>query len=137
MRWFQRFMYGRRGTDSLNLALVVASIVCTLLASILGWFASNTVLVVIYMFLQFISTVLLAFAVFRMFSRNISAREREDRAYKNFIGKFKQSRKKRADRKQFLYFKCESCGAELRVPRGKGKIIVTCPRCRHETTTKS
>lgn len=141
MQWFQRLMYGRRGTDSLNLALVVCSIVLTLAASIFSWFAMNAVTSVVYIVLQFLGTVTLVFALFRMFSRNIPARERENQSFlrlkSRFTSRFTRLKRRFADRKTYAYFKCPSCKAELRVPKGKGTIIVTCPRCKHETKTKT
>ena len=41
------------------------------------------------------------------------------------------------DRKNYIYFKCKNCKQELRIPKGKGKIKVICPHCKHEEIKKS
>ena len=123
MGWLQRFMYGRRGGDQLSLALMAVGILLTLVSSIVSWFAIKTTAYVVYVILQVISTAVFVLAVWRMFSRNIPARERENQKFlgvwRRFTGWFKR------DRKNFVYLKCADCKASLRVPKGKGTMIVT------------
>lgn len=130
MGWLQRFMYGRRGGDQLSLALMAVGILLTLVSSIVSWFAIKTTAYVVYVILQVISTAVFVLAVWRMFSRNIPARERENQKFlgvwRRFTGWFKR------DRKNFVYLKCADCKASLRVPKGKGTMIVTCPKCGKE-----
>ena len=130
MGWLQRFMYGRRGGDQLSLALMAVGILLTLVSSIVSWFAIRTTAYVVYVILQVISTAVFVLAVWRMFSRNIPARERENQKFlgvwRRFTGWFKR------DRKNFVYLKCADCKASLRVPKGKGTMIVTCPKCGKE-----
>ena len=104
-------MYGRYGSDRLNLLLIVLSLVFSLLSSFVRSLA----------FLSVFCYVLLVWAFFRMFSRNIAARQREAAAYNRF--------KKFFSDRQNRYFACPSCGQSVRVPRGKGKICIKCPRC--------
>lgn len=140
-----QFMQGRNGFDSLNLLLLIASMVVSLTASILRWVIPSAEL---YLVLVIISYALLGWAVFRFLSRNLNARRRENDRYLKFTSKF---RKKRTGgtysgyngysggydtnfyeppKNQYKYFKCKKCKAKLRVPLGKGKITITCPKCR-------
>lgn len=41
------------------------------------------------------------------------------------------------ERKTKAFLKCPTCGTMLSVPKGKGKIIVTCPKCHTRMETKS
>ena len=81
MNFLRNFMMGRRGTDELNLALVVGAIILSFLSTLVAWFASNAVLTVVYIVLQFLGMLLLGISLVRMFSRNIPARERENAAF--------------------------------------------------------
>ena len=140
MNFLYRFMQGRRGTDQLNFALVVLAIIFTLISSIVGFFAMGTALTVVYTVFQFLGMVFLVLSVLRMFSRNIPARECENAAFMRVLNRirapFRRSVRNARDH-DHAYLKCPSCGAELRVPKGKGSIVVTCPKCRHEIKTKT
>jgi uncharacterized C2H2 Zn-finger protein len=135
--WFQRlgyrmasFMYGRYGNDELTKVLMVISLVFL----VLSW-------IPVLWFFYFLALAVMVWSLFRSFSKNIFKRRRELERYlkmKNgFLGFFKLRRNKWRDRKTHTYFKCPKCKAVLRVPRGKGSIIVTCPKCgeRIEKTT--
>ena len=127
--WLRNFRTGRRGGDQLSLALFALSFFLFVLSRIVG-----RTTVAAYL----INTVGIAaaiFSIYRIFSRSAPRRERENRWFLDRCSAVKRwfarlSRKFR-DRKTHVYLKC-SCGAELRVPRGKGKLIVTCPKCRSE-----
>ncbi len=123
--FFSRLMYGRYGNDSLNTFLLI-----------LFWplwlvdiFVSNTIASAI---LSTLSTVCIIYALFRMLSRNYSARRRENDAFQKVAGPvthwFKRKRNQARDR-DHVYFKCPTCSQTLRVPRGKGKISITCRNC--------
>ena len=120
MNWFQRFMTGRYGSDQLNFALLVLCLLLTLIAQISGLYI-----------LVFVSYLPLIFAIFRMFSRNINKRRAENAWFMKrwtpvriwFVQKFTMLRQS----KQYRFFKCPSCKATVRVPRGKGKIQIRCP----------
>ena len=107
----RRFMYGRYGSDKLNLLLLGGGFLFSLLSS---FFEDLAILIIP-------SYVLLFWTLFRMFSRNIAARQREAAAYNRFT-KFFTDRQNR-------YYACPSCGQTVRVPRGKGRISIKCPRC--------
>lgn len=117
----QRFMYGRYGNDPLNLFLIGVYLL----------------LYLVYMFtrlepLYWVSFALLLAALFRLLSRNMERRRMENarfmRAAGPVISWLRLRRNMRRD-KEHVYFKCPSCGQRLRVPRGRGKITVTCRAC--------
>ena len=115
----RRFMQGRYGSDALTLFLMCVGIGLNIVS----------------MFVPFFSLFALAifvFAVWRMLSRNIYARQKENADYlrgwyrvKNFFLHLGP----RADAKTHKHYKCPECRQEVRVPKGKGKILITCPRC--------
>lgn len=133
MRWGQRlsrFMYGRYGTDQLNLFLTVVCVVLLVLSGIRPLYV-----------LMIPSAALLAWSTFRCYSRNIAKRRRENDRYLKLVRPvqmwFRLQRNRWRDRKTFCYFKCKHCRAVLRVPKGKGTIDVTCPRCQKITVKKT
>lgn len=115
-------MVGRYGPDHLNVAMIVVSLVLSLLNAILS-FAP----------LMYISYLILAFALFRMLSRNIARRRAENDRFIRYWWPVR-TRASRAianikHRKTHKFLKCPGCGNTLRVPRGKGKLQITCPKC--------
>ena len=116
-----RFMYGRYGQDQLNLCLLV----------------SYLLLYLVYVFTRFIplywlSWALLCWTLFRMLSRNAPRRRAENAKFLELIGPVQRwfhLRRTIYKDKEHCYFKCPHCGQQLRVPRGKGKITVTCRAC--------
>ena len=78
---------------------------------------------------------------FRMFSRNISRRSAENQKYMKihykFMSKFNKIRARIKDSKTHRIFKCPSCGQKIRVPKGKGRISIKCPKCRIEFIKKT
>lgn len=131
---FRRFMYGRYGVDHLNNAIMIVA----LAFGISTWFVSGIADAV----LSLIQMLLLALWFMRAFSRNIYKRREENNRFLLLWGKLKQRFKgvsaffsRLADRKH-KYFKCEKCKSRLRVPRGRGNITVTCPRCKHKFDKK-
>lgn len=131
-KWFQNlgrkmqtWMYGRYGFDELSQAMSVAALTCL----VFSWIPNLQVL-------SFLGLVLWIGILVRGYSRNLAKRQRERTAYLRFTGKIKSwfSLKKRArkERKTHRYFKCSQCKKTLRVPKGKGKIKITCPHCHKE-----
>ena len=126
---FRKFMVGRRGADELSLALLIAGLVLSMLTSF-------TRIGVFYL----VGLVAYGLSIFRMFSRNIEKRSRENQAFLRLLGRagsanvtnpfenmsFGNVQKPEPDKK---YVKCPKCKATLRVPRQKGKHTVRCPRC--------
>ena len=125
-----RFMYGRNGMDQLNRALLaVYLVICVLRALFLtgrpnaaGSAALSNLLI----------TALALLIFFRMFSKNLYKRREENQRWVNWWWSVKNksagARARHAD-KDHKYFTCKSCKAICRVPVGKGKIVITCPKC--------
>ena len=126
----RQFMIGRYGTDGLNQFLSIASLVLLLIAIIsrINLFTS-------------LGAALLIFCYYRTFSRNISKRTEEN--YKFYTlkdrvdNKFKGWKEQWANRKVYHYYRCPQCRQKLRVPRGRGRIQISCPRCGTQFIKKS
>lgn len=112
--WLRRFMMGRYGTDKLNMYILGAGVVC----SLLGLFIPVNL---VRLFLSTASYALMIWAIFRTFSRNTYKRYQENRKFLMLLTRFKD--------RQHRYFDCPRCRQSVRVPRGKGKIMITCPKC--------
>ncbi|MGO5029673.1 hypothetical protein [Candidatus Agathobaculum pullicola] len=130
MDFLRRFMAGRYGSDQLNHALLLLGLVLIIIEWISGW-----------KWIGIFILALLFLCYFRIFSRNIQARYAENQWFlrrwgpvsnrlRNMILRFR-------DRKTHRYFKCPQCKQRLRVPRGRGKINITCPHCHHQFIRKS
>ena len=126
----RQFMIGRYGTDGLNQFLSIASLVLLLIAII-----SRVSL------FTYLGAALLIFCYYRTFSRNISKRTEEN--YKFYTlkdrvdNKFKGWKEQWANRKVYHYYRCPQCRQKLRVPRGRGRIQISCPRCGPQFIKKS
>lgn len=127
----RKFMYGRYGSDQLNIVLLVAAIAVSLTNSLLSFIFRDffVYMRIINPLLYFLMLALLGFGIFRMLSRNIYARQKENR-------KFRQLWTCLKDRKN-RYFHCPKCKQMVRVPRGRGKINITCPKCGERFIKKS
>lgn len=126
----QSFLRGRYGMDQLSGAMVIVSVVCLILANI-KYFG----------ILRLLGMALLVFSYLRILSRNIGARRKELIRYQNVIRKFQPKlrlyQKMWQERKTKRYFKCPKCRAMLSVPKGKGKIEITCRVCGEKMIRKS
>ena len=120
--FLRSFMAGRYGTDRLNMAILCAGLACSLL-SVISPFAS------LNMILFLLSYGLMILAIFRSLSRNTYKRYRENRKFLQIFGRLKD--------REHRYFDCPKCHQMVRVPRGKGKIAITCPRCREKFVKKT
>ena len=115
-------MVGRYGPDQLNVALLISAVVIGLVASITRLWI-----------LSLISYIPLVLGLIRMFSRNIPRRRAENDRFLRYwwpfktklMGKITQMK----DSRTHKFFKCPGCRNNLRVPKGKGKIQITCPKC--------
>ena len=127
---FRQFMIGRYGTDGLNQFLSIASLVLLLIAIVSR----------INLF-TWLGVALLVFCYYRTFSRNISKRTEEN--YKFYTlkdrvnGKFRGLKEQWANRRIYHYYRCPQCRQKLRVPRGRGRIQISCPRCGTQFIKKS
>ena len=126
----QQFMAGRYGNDEFTVFLIIVS----LLFTFLGNFRPIR-------FLYFIGVALICFALFRSLSKNYEARRKELNWFLRWSEKPKAELKllgnQIRDRKTHRYFKCKECKTVLRVPKGRGKIEITCPKCRAKVIKKT
>lgn len=118
----RRFMTGRYGSDQLGRFIIILS----LAAIMLNLFVRSQ-------FLYGIGVFLLIISYFRMFSRNISRRYKENQLYLGYEmrGKefFYKHTRQLGQIKKFHIYKCPTCGQKIRVPRKKGRISIHCPKC--------
>lgn len=121
-----RFMQGRYGVDPFSKFLLVAGLVVVFLSAALGNRGIGTVF-------YLIGWILIIYCYFRMFSRNVSKRYAENEAFlaktngiRNF---FRKQKYMWQQRKVYHIYKCPGCGQKIRIPKGKGKIEVRCPKC--------
>lgn len=126
----QQFMVGRYGNDEFTLFLSIAGLILGLLANFkyLG-------------FLYYIGAILIFFGLFRSLSKNYNARRKELNWYLLWSTKPKAEIKllinRIQERETHRYFKCKNCKAVLRVPKGRGKIEITCPKCKAKVIKKT
>lgn len=125
-----RFLSTRYGNDALNKALF--------------WIAMVVALLNIFLFKQTWLTILvqaiLILSIFRSFSGNIWARQKENRIYMEktiFLRHSVSCFKKQAQDKEAKYFVCPKCAQIVRVPKGKGKIEIRCPKCHQSFDRRS
>ena len=127
-----RFMYGRNGVDALSWALVVLEVVLSLLSSFIHVRGVSQAL-------YFVSTALMFVVLLRIFSRNLARRQAENAKFLTWwtpkANAIRGARARRAD-KAHKYVRC-SCGSYCRVPRGVGKIELTCPKCGRKKVIKT
>lgn len=116
------FMAGRYGTDRLNMAILGAGLVASLLSVVSRSAVLNMILFVL-------SYGLMIWAICRSLSRNTYKRYQENRKFLQVFDRLKD--------RQHRYFDCPKCHQMVRVPRGKGKIAITCPRCREKFVKKT
>lgn len=127
-------MYGRYGTDKLNNYLLWVYAGLVLVQMVLTLFMDkHTAVKVVYYVILTLSLAIFFTVFFRMFSRNVYKRRREN---EKVLGFFKLMKNKRRDRKTHVYRKCPKCRAVLRLPKAKGKHPVVCPRCRERFTVR-
>ena len=124
-------MYGRYGSDDLNKALLWAYVGLVLLQMIVSVIVDNNAYITLSFML--LSWVLVGVIFYRMMSRDIAKRRREN---ERFTGFFKLMKNKRRDRKTHVYRKCPACHVTLRLPKAKGKHTVVCPRCKNRFNVK-
>ncbi|MEG1191485.1 MAG: hypothetical protein RSD32_08705 [Oscillospiraceae bacterium] len=120
-----KFMYGRYGLDELSKALTYFSLFILILSLFFGSKLKNFILI--------LAILLIIFSYFRVFSKNFEKRRSENEKYlqqKNRLLTFLRLRRDMfKQRREYKFFKCPSCRAVMRVPRGKGNIRVVCKKC--------
>ena len=127
---FAQFMVGRYGMDHFGRFLVYFS----LALMIISLFFPNSII-------YWLALVMLIYAYFRMFSRNVQKRYQENCTYYRYINKvkdfFKKQKSYMQQSKTHHIYKCPSCKQKIRVPRGRGKIAIRCRKCGTEFIKKS
>jgi len=119
---FIRFMYGRYGVDSFGKFTIWGSLILMLIA---GWTHRGT--------LSWLAWAGIIYSYFRMFSKNTYKRAAENQKYlqmtRGIRTFFYRQRNMITQRKTHHIYKCPSCKQKIRVPKGKGKIEIRCPKC--------
>uniref|UniRef100_UPI004057BFA9 hypothetical protein n=1 Tax=Acetatifactor sp. TaxID=1872090 RepID=UPI004057BFA9 len=124
-----RFMVGRYGSDQFNRFIMIVALVLVVL-SMFG-----------IPFLNTLGLLCLIYAYFRMFSKNIYKRRAENAAYMKYEYKVRQKfatfKRDMQQRKTHHIYRCPSCKQKIRIPRGRGKIEISCPKCRYTFIKRS
>lgn len=127
---FIRFMSGRYGIDQFSKFLLIMVFVLIILSRIIE-----------IREIYWISVALILYTYFRMFSKNYSKRYKENQTYlkfhNRFFGFFRQKINIQKQRKDYHIYNCPSCKQKIRIPRGKGKVSIRCPKCKTEFVKKS
>ncbi len=125
-----RFMYGRYGNDQLSKLYLGLAIVCL----IVNLFTDLAIFYVA-------GLLLLIYSIYRSFSKDISKMAAQNQKFLNWryqrIVKYNNTKKHLAQSKEYRFYKCPGCKQKVRVPRGRGKIAITCPKCHAEFIKKS
>ena len=128
-KWLQ-FMQGRYGVDDLSRFLLGLS----LAGILLDFFLKSRIF-------YSLTLILVLFVYFRMFSRNIGKRYQENMKFLQIkgriLGLWTQKRDYLRQYKTHHIYKCPTCRQKIRVPRGKGKISIHCPKCHTDFIKKS
>ena len=123
----RRFLYGRNRVDQLNIFLLVAALVLSVLSLILSRF--GPVCAIIGLVVNLGSYVLLFWYIFRFLSRNLEQRALENRRFLTW--------KSRITDRNHRYYRCPNCKQTVRVPKGRGKICIKCPKCSEKFIKKT
>ena len=115
---FAIFMQGRYGMDQLGKAMNTAAIVLLIVSVFTRWQWS-----------YFAAILLIVLLYARVFSKKLDKRYKENQRFINLRTDWKR---KREQKKIYRFFKCPKCKQKVRVPKGRGKICITCPKCRTE-----
>jgi len=130
---FQRFMQGRYGADELSRVMLIVMVVC----AVLTWFTNGLLDTI----LSLAMWGLLIFSYVRMFSRNHAKRWAENQKYLSFknsiLGRINREKNYAQQRKTHRIYSCPGCRQKIRVPKGKGKIEISCPKCKTKFIKRS
>ena len=118
----RHFMAGRYGMDKLNMVILWTGVAASLLSAMVSVQPLNLIF-------WALSYVLMFWSIFRILSRNTYKRYQENRKFLQIFDRLKD--------RQHRYYDCPKCRQTVRVPRGKGKISITCPRCREKFVKKT
>ena len=136
---FRQLMVGRNGPDQCgNFFAIVA-----MLLFLLSFFLKRVPYA--YILVDGLATAAMIYSIFRMFSKNIPARQAENMRFMDMAGhqaEKRAHRRKVADQKKLYgkthkFLECPNCGHTLRIPKDQGKVKVTCPNCHTKFDAKS
>ena len=125
----RRFMYGRYGNDMLNFALLILGCVLTAILSFVR-----------VPYIHYVGMIPYIIVIFRTLSKNIPARQRENAKFIELIQPWKRfiiKKTRQYQDKDHKYYSCPRCHNTLRVPKGRGKIKISCPHCQKEFVKKT
>ena len=136
MSWkekLSRFMYGRYGVDQLSKFMLAATFILCIISPFIRNRAGS--------FISMLILLMIIIVYFRMFSRNIYKRAAENDKYLKITsklrGKINTEKKIASQRKYYRFYRCPGCGQRIRVPKGRGKIQIRCPKCNEKFIKKS
>lgn len=130
MNRFRKFMMGCYGSDELGVALLILTFFLMILIKIIN-----------IPYLGLLVYIPLGFCLYRILSKKIYKRRQENFIFLGWLNPFKNRFRnikiRIQDRKTHKYFKCPKCSQLVRLPKGKGKICITCPKCKNEFIKKT
>lgn len=125
MNRFKDFLHGIYGIDGLSCGLLLLSVILNLITAFLPGVMSQR-----WNLLSFLPLLL---CILRALSHNHQKRDRENQIFLKLLSPFLAGMERRSDEREearmFKFFKCPACGQKIRVPKGKGKVEITCPKC--------
>lgn len=126
----QRFMVGRYGADDFSKFQLITMLVLMIFNVFIG-----------SLLIDALGMVLIGYYFYRAFSRNVQKRYQENMIYLQYKNKvmrfFKGQKNLMNQRKTHHIYSCPGCKQKIRIPKGKGKIVITCPKCKTEFTKRS
>ena len=130
MNWIAKMMYGRYGTDQLGFVTLFLVLILNIIFTFTGWDI-----------LYVLGIMLTVVCIWRIFSRNISRRYAENQKFLQMTAPVRNAAirwiAQMRDLKTHRHYHCPECRQKIRVPKGKGKIQITCPKCHHEFVKKT
>ena len=123
------FFEGRNGNDELSRILIWGALIVLVVSMVTGSVWNGKLSNILW----YVSLAVLGYGYFRMLSKNIYARQAENAKFvalkRKLFGNRASRARSSAQRKQYKHFACPSCKTKMRVPRGKGKVKITCSKC--------
>ena len=133
---FNKFMQGRYGVDDFSRFIMGVALTLIILTMVVTMFNRN-----VGSILDFLGIAAIVYAYFRIFYRNIQQRYAENQKYLQVTSKFRLRFNKEKNlmkqRKTHHIYSCPGCGQKIRIPRGKGKIEIECPKCHTKFVKRS
>ena len=130
MNWIAKMMYGRYGTDQLGFVTLFLVLILNIVFTFTGWDI-----------LYVLGIMLTVVCIWRIFSKNISRRYAENQKFLQMTTPVRNAAIRwivqMRDLKTHRHYHCPECRQKIRVPKGKGKIQITCPKCHHEFVKKT